>query len=405
MNKFIRILIALALCLSTVFALASCELLPEELRETIDGLLGNTNEEPDDEEELPDGGDEEEEEDVCKHVPGEWFVDKVASCKQEGYQKRYCVLCWEMIDEESVPKLDYHLYVDGVCKTCKEVQTESVGLTYGKDANGDTVVTGIGTCTDTSLYISATAPDGTAVVGIKSGAFKNATAIASLIVEEGVKYIESDAFNGASALDKVKLPESIEQIGDNAFRLCPIRIATAPAAHCGAVKNDSLRNLTVNGTGAIPERAFIGCAKLSMLTIEDGVTAIGKNAFSTTALTNVSIPGSVTRIGQSAFEFCKELKVLTIANGVKIIEDYAFQNSSFLDSVYIPASVEQIGYGAFYRCPRIATFTFEDPSGWVSTAYADQASGTAIPESSFSDAKLAAEYIKSHEKIYLRKDS
>ena len=402
MNKLMRIIIALALCLSTVFALASCELLPEELRETIDGILGNNTEEPDDDE-LPDDDEEEEEEDVCKHVPGEWFVDLVASCQQDGYQKRYCILCWDIVDEEVVPKLDYHSYVDGVCKTCKTRQTESIGITYGKDDNGDTVVTGIGSCIDTSLYISATAPDGTAVVGVKSGAFKNATAILSLIVEDGVKYIDADAFNGASALDKVTLPASIESIGKDAFKNCPIRIATVPAPLCASVRNDAIRNLTVNGTGTIPERAFLGCEGLSVLNLEEGVTAIGKNAFSTTAITNLKIPDSVTLIGQSAFEFCMGLKVITIGNGVKTIGDYAFQNCSYLDSVYISRGVETIGYRAFYRCPRVASITFEIPSGWMATATLNQASGTVIAESIFGDTALAAEYIRNHDNIYLLK--
>ena len=401
MNKLIKIMIALALCLSMVMALASCEMLPDELRATIDGLLGNSQEESEGEGEGSGETEGEEEEEECNHVPGDWFVDVKATCRQEGFQKQYCKVCWDLIAEEVIPKLDYHNYDNGVCKVCNATQTESKGITYGKDANGDTIVTGMGTCTDTSLYISATAPDGTPVVGIKSEAFRG-TGIISLIVEEGVKYIEKDAFYGSSKLDRVKLPLSIESIGTNAFYLCPVRVATIPVLHCTAVKNDRLANLTLYGEGAIPDSAFIACSRLTTLTLEEGITAIGKNAFSNTSIVSLSMPDSLTKVGQSAFEYCKDLKVLKIGKNVKTIEDYAFQNSSFLDSVYIPESVTYIGYRAFYRCPRITSVTFEDVVGWVVTTSSTSTTGQVVAEATINDPAVAAEFIKTLETGYVK---
>lgn len=397
MSKFLKIMIALALSFSMVMALASCDMLPDELRETIDGLLGNEVEEEIEEEE------EEEEEEACKHVPGDWFEDSKATCQKAGLRKLYCKLCWELLEEEVVPQLDYHDYDNGVCKVCKHVQTESVGLTYGKDANGDTVVTGIGTCTDSSLYIAAIAPDGTPVVGIAKGAFRNVTAIVSLIIERGLEYIDEEAFSGATKLQRINIPVSTDTVGANAFNLCPIRVATIPAKHGLSIRNTSLVNVTLIGNAPVPANAFQGCENLSTVKLEEGITSIGQSAFASTAVTNVTIPDSVTRIGQSAFEFCKSLKVLTIGKNVKTIEDLAFQNASYLDTVYIPASVEYIGFKAFYRCPRITKVTFEDPNGWLATTSATAITGQQMPADMLSDIALAAEYIKSNDMSYFKK--
>ena len=48
--------------------------------------------------------------------------------------------------------------------------------------------------------------------------------------------------------------------------------------------------------------------------IADGVTRIGNYAFSYTALDSVTIPDSVTSIGENAFSGCNNLGTVTILN-------------------------------------------------------------------------------------------
>lgn len=61
----------------------------------------------------------------------------------------------------------------------------------------------------------------------------------------------------------------------------------------------------------------------------------------------VSIPNSVTTIGEYAFGYCKYVTKVTIPNSVTKIEDLAFSNCESLKEIYIPASVETIDFGAF----------------------------------------------------------
>jgi len=76
------------------------------------------------------------------------------------------------------------------------------------------------------------------------------------------------------------------------------------------------------------------------------VTMIGNNAFYYKTMTNVTIPDSVTSIGDDAFGLCYDLTSVTIGNGVTNIGDYAFEYCSGLTSVTIPNSVTHIGKAA-----------------------------------------------------------
>ena len=70
-----------------------------------------------------------------------------------------------------------------------------------------------------------------------------------------------------------------------------------------------------------------------------------------TGLTSVTIPASVTSIGDYAFYGCTGLTSVTIPASVTSIGDYAFYGCTGLTSVTIPASVTSIGYCAFPAAP------------------------------------------------------
>ncbi len=81
---------------------------------------------------------------------------------------------------------------------------------------------------------------------------------------------------------------------------------------------------------------------------DDGsVTSIGDFAFCECSfLKNITIPGSVTKIGYKSFYGCS-FKSVTMQNGVKKIGSCAFEGCSSLKSMTIPKSVKKIGLSAF----------------------------------------------------------
>ena len=97
---------------------------------------------------------------------------------------------------------------------------------------------------------------------------------------------------------------------------------------------------------------------LSSITIPNSVTAIGNFAFSgCSGLTSITIPNNVTTIGSSAFSGCSGLTSITIPNSVTTIEQTAFKGCTGLVSVTIPDSVISIGQSAFDGCSSLASIT------------------------------------------------
>ncbi len=74
-------------------------------------------------------------------------------------------------------------------------------------------------------------------------------------------------------------------------------------------------------------------------------------------LTSVTIPDSVTSIGEYAFAGCTGLTSVTIGNSVTSIGISAFHDCTGLTSVTIPNSVTSIGYCAFYGCNGLTSVT------------------------------------------------
>lgn len=74
--------------------------------------------------------------------------------------------------------------------------------------------------------------------------------------------------------------------------------------------------------------------------------------------TSVEIPEkvgqyTVSAIGNSAFKGKTNLKIVTLPDTLKIIDDYAFDCCTNLETLKIPDSVEKIGKAAFFSCTRL----------------------------------------------------
>ncbi len=85
--------------------------------------------------------------------------------------------------------------------------------------------------------------------------------------------------------------------------------------------------------------------QLTSVTIPNSVTFIGDSSFYGNQLTSVTIPNSVTFIGEKAFAN-NQLNSVTIPNSVTFIDRFAFFDNQ-LTNVIIPNSVTSIGRGAF----------------------------------------------------------
>ena len=112
---------------------------------------------------------------------------------------------------------------------------------------------------------------------------------------------------------------------------------------------------------SIGDRAFDRNIKnLKNITIPDSVTSIGNSAFASCGLTSITIPGSVTNIGDHAFAGCDSLETAIMLDGVTSIADTMFNGCENLKNVTIPNSVKTIGTFAFNDCLALTNVTIPD---------------------------------------------
>ena len=104
----------------------------------------------------------------------------------------------------------------------------------------------------------------------------------------------------------------------------------------------------------IGQKAFFGCRELKSVTLPDGVTEIADYVYNgCIELTSVRLPDSVTSIGVGAFECCYKLTDIEIPDGVTEIAYHTFLDCSELTSVTLPDSVTTIGRSAFGGCEKL----------------------------------------------------
>ncbi len=121
-------------------------------------------------------------------------------------------------------------------------------------------------------------------------------------------------------------------------------------------------NITIpNSVTTIGNYAFSLCTSLISIVIADSVTSIGDRAFyDCTSLTSIVIPDSVTTIGKFAFYECTSLTSITIPDSVTTISDGAFYDCTSLTSIVIPDSVTTIRDYAFRSCTSLTSIVIPD---------------------------------------------
>ena len=166
------------------------------------------------------------------------------------------------------------------------------------------------------------------------------------------EHIGRFAFQGA-ALESVALPEGVTSIEDYAF------------AH-----NDRLKEITLpQSLTSIGNDAFLWCAALESIALPDGVTSVGDKAFSTcVSLKELSLGAELLNAGCGLTEFCVALEKITVSENNESFSDEGNCLTRKADNTVIagcasskiPAGTEQIGEYAFCGQTQLGAIDFPD---------------------------------------------
>ena len=109
----------------------------------------------------------------------------------------------------------------------------------------------------------------------------------------------------------------------------------------------------------VADMAFMGCAKLTGITLPEGLLEIGCLAFALCAkLKDIILPDGVRKIGGGAFSLCASLTTVSLPKGLTEIEEKMFTGCLKLVSVSIPGSVARMKVDAFNSCMSLERLYF-----------------------------------------------
>jgi len=236
-------------------------------------------------------------------------------------------------------------------------------------------------------------PDG--ITSIGNSVFYNCSGLTGIVLPDKVTSIGNYAFSGCSSLTSIVLQDSVTNIGKSAFSNCDSLTVYCNAGSYGAsavtadgvgfIDSDypdyllhqypddtgvyylsiaeylgddtsviipsAIKNTSVKCIG---EDAFHEYRNLKDITLPDGLTSIGNSAFYECRwIERINFPDSVTSIGTYAFSNCRSLTDIDLPDGLTSISNYAFYYCEGLTSIDLPAGLTSIGENAFRHCSRL----------------------------------------------------
>ena len=244
----------------------------------------------------------------------------------------------------------------------------------------------------------------TNMVTMPDSLFQNIKTLTECHIPNSFTSTGTTTFDGCSALTKIYIPKSMATIKNMSFRgtsslsqvhiedialWCEIDIQTGNSGtnplntgHHLYMNGEEVIDLVVpSGVTRIRAKSFWGANAIKTIQLPNGITSIEEYGFAgTSSLNTINIPEGVTSIGRMGFDGAK-ISVLTLPSTLTTIGDYAFRNNNTLTSITCFAtSPPSIGSGTFYATgrrpiyvPAASVDTYKSAQNWSSLASRIQA--------------------------------
>lgn len=300
-----------------------------------------------------------------------------------GFQKLKKVVIGENVD---------YIY-NNVCNNCPVLSTIEWNAIK---CRGELTQGGFVNCGNDEIELRI----GNNVTSIPSKAFRWGKKIKSINFPSSVKIIESYAFEGCSDLTHISLPDNIESIGEGAFSFTSLEQITIPSG-AKSIRSDAFDTSTIKkviynaidcrleknalphlgvtdvyfgyDVTRVPAYAFEGATKLKNVQFGFKMQEIGSYAFSNTAVEEIRLMLSISKIYEGAFYKCSKLKEITLDSNVEYIGSYAFNTCYSLNKLTCYAlnppkiddsTFENINRNAVFNVPLSAMQKYLDHGVW-----------------------------------------
>ncbi len=173
--------------------------------------------------------------------------------------------------------------------------------------------------------------------------YLNGTLVKNVVIPDGVTAIKNNTFYNVSSLESITIPDSVTTIGDKAFEGCT-----------------SLESIVVpDSVTTIGRSVFHRCSSLENIELSDNLTHIGDSSFASTAYgkNEENWTDGVLLYVENYLVNCRDSASgdIVIKEGTKVIADYAVLFCTKIKSITIPVSLTNIGENAFKDCTRLST--------------------------------------------------
>lgn len=134
-------------------------------------------------------------------------------------------------------------------------------------------------------------------------------------------------------------------------------------------QDETLKKVTLpDSITLMGDSCFDGCKALEEVNIPTGAKCIQSYTFSKCEkLTSITIPNTVTSIMSAAFSYCYSLKTVNMSSHLTFLYDYVFQNCEALESITLPDGLLHIGSNAFSGSKALKHINL--PDGLVQIGY------------------------------------
>ena len=276
-----------------------------------------------------------------------------------NYSSEYFFYCEIYTDEEMTQPLTEMTVTEDVCLYSKFVYAP-VNFDYRDSEDAYVVRNMCGEVPGGVLELPATYA-GLDVIAINDGAFYGSSYITEVILPSTIKRIGDLSFS-ASSIEKIYIPESVEYIGSSAFADCAslttVDIHTTAVfdiddvfANCNSIQYEQYHGAYYFGFRLMS--AIEGYTGHVM--IKPGCEKIPAGAFAGMLITELTIPTTVTEIGEGAFKD-STLASITFPASVTTIGAEAFANTKIVD-ITLPETITSLGVGVFKDCVLLTTYT------------------------------------------------